>query len=200
MGGSRAGGATDFMRSHVVHRSDADGSAYVSTVCRDRYRSSSARPCCTNSGVRVGRGLAPGLGSGRGASCTAAKGANFVGPGDQGAPMHIGLTSDGLGAGRLEVDNVRLDLAGMLLWVDGRHVHITVQEALLLKVLMENAGRVLRREDLLTRVWGPERGRLSNTMSVVTSRLRRKLLRPDGTSRIRTIPTVGYILDTGRLD
>src|SRR3954447_7894201 len=68
------------------------------------------------------------------------------------------------------------------------------------KVLMENAGRVLHREDLLTRVWGPERGRLSNTMSVVTSRLRRKLLRPDGTSRIRTIPTVGYILDTGRLD
>lgn len=123
-----------------------------------------------------------------------------MGTGDQEVPAQIDLTPADLGASRYEVDNVSLDLDGMLLRVDGRHVHITVQEAMLLKVLMENAGRVLRRDELLDRVWGPERGRLSNTMSVMTSRLRRKLLRPDGTSRIRTIPTVGYVLDTGRLD
>jgi two-component system, OmpR family, response regulator len=98
----------------------------------------------------------------------------------------------------LEADGVRLDLGTMALWVDGRRVDITMQELLLLKLLMESGGRVLRGEDLLDRAWGPDRGRMSNTMSVLLYRLRRKLLRPDGSSRIRTVRNVGYAFDASR--
>ena len=99
----------------------------------------------------------------------------------------------------VQVDNVTLDLTAMLLWVDGRHVHVTVQEFILLRVLMENAGRILGREALLNLAWGPDQGRLSNTLQVFMSRLRRKLARPDGTSRIRTVRSVGYVFDVSAL-
>jgi two-component system OmpR family response regulator len=92
-----------------------------------------------------------------------------------------------------------LDIGAMLLWVDGRHVHVTVQEFILLRVLMENAGRVMGREVLLNLAWGPEQGRLSNTLQVFMSRLRRKLARTDGTSRIRTVRSVGYVFDVAAL-
>ncbi len=96
----------------------------------------------------------------------------------------------------LYVDGVRLDVRGMTLRVDERRVDLTAQEFTLLRLLMENAGRVLRRDELLDLAWGPSRGRTSNTMSVLVSRLRRKLLRPDGTSRLRTVRNVGYVFDT----
>ena len=96
----------------------------------------------------------------------------------------------------LRVDNVELDVDGMLLWVDDRQVDITPQEFGLLKVLIQNSGKVLSREELLTLAWRPDRGRMSNTLSVLISRIRRKLRRPDGSSRIRTVRGIGYALDT----
>lgn len=96
----------------------------------------------------------------------------------------------------LRVDNVELDVEGMRLWVDDRHVYITPQEFGLLKVLIQNSGKVLSREELLSLAWRPDRGRMSNTLSVLMSRIRRKLLRPDGSSRIRTVRGIGYSLDT----
>lgn len=95
----------------------------------------------------------------------------------------------------LHVDGVDLDRDAMILRVDGRRTPITPREFALLNVLMENAGRVLTQQELLDRTWGPGRGRDSNTLVVFTSRLRRKLRRPDGSSRIRTVRTIGYVLD-----
>jgi two-component system OmpR family response regulator len=100
----------------------------------------------------------------------------------------------------LHVDDVRLDLDGIALRVDGASVAITSQEFLLLQTLMDSAGRVVGREQLLNQVWGPDRGRMSNTLSVLMSRIRHKLLRPDRTSRIRTVRGVGYVFDTSPVD
>jgi DNA-binding winged helix-turn-helix (wHTH) protein len=83
----------------------------------------------------------------------------------------------------------------MIVRLHGRRVPITPQEFLLLTLLMENAGRVITRSELLDRIWGPGRGRDSNTLAVFTSRLRRKLRRPDGSARIRTVRGVGYVFD-----
>ena len=98
----------------------------------------------------------------------------------------------------IELDGVELDLEGVMLYVSGEPVPITLQEFRILTVLMRAAGRVIPREELLDQVWGTSRGRGSNTLSVLVSRLRRKLARPDGTSRIRTIRTLGYAFDVPR--
>jgi DNA-binding response OmpR family regulator len=100
----------------------------------------------------------------------------------------------------LSIDGVQLDIDGMVLWVDGRRVAVTAHEFILLEMLMDSAGRVLGRDELLDHAWGPDGGRASNTMVVMLSRLRHKLLRPDGTSRIRTIRKVGYVFDTRPTD
>ena len=100
----------------------------------------------------------------------------------------------------ITVDDVRLDTDAVLLWVDGRHVPIAAQEFVLLSLFLHNAGRVIGREELLERAWGPDRGRMSNTVSVHISRLRRKLLRPDGTSRLRTVHGLGYVFDVSSPD
>ena len=100
----------------------------------------------------------------------------------------------------ITVDDVRLDTDAVLLWVDGRHVPIAAQEFVLLSLFLHNAGRVIGREELLERAWGPDRGRMSNTVSVHISRLRRKLLRPDGTSRLRTVHGLGYVFDVNSPD
>ncbi|MDX6308855.1 MAG: two-component system, OmpR family, response regulator RegX3 [Nocardioidaceae bacterium] len=95
----------------------------------------------------------------------------------------------------IAVDGMELDLGAMTLQVDGRQVHLTLQEFRILTVLLESAGRVITRRELLDLAWGHERGRTSNTLSVLVGRLRTKLLRPDGTGRIRTVRSVGYIVD-----
>lgn len=97
--------------------------------------------------------------------------------------------------GALQADGVDVDRDAMIVRLYGRRVPITPQEFLLLTLLMENAGRVMTRSELLDRIWGPGRGRDSNTLAVFTSRLRRKLRRPDGSSRIRTVRGVGYVFD-----
>src|SRR6478609_1552094 len=98
----------------------------------------------------------------------------------------------------VELDGVELDLEGVMLYVSGEPVPITLQEFRILAVLMGAAGRVISREELLNEVWGESKGRGSNTLSVLVSRLRRKLARTDGTSRIRTIRTMGYAFDVPR--
>jgi DNA-binding response OmpR family regulator len=96
---------------------------------------------------------------------------------------------------RLGIGDVELDLDGMSVRVAGERIDLTHQEFAVLQELMDNAGKVLDRKQLLDHAWGRNRGRRSNTMSVVISRLRRKLRRADGADRIRTVRGVGYIFD-----
>jgi DNA-binding response OmpR family regulator len=117
---------------------------------------------------------------------------------DLGRSIASGRAADGAPARAprtLHVDGVALDREGMVLRVDGRRLPLTPQEFLLLNLLMEHAGCVLTRQELLDRIWGPGRGRDSNTLVVFASRLRRKLRRPDGSSRLRTVCAVGYVFD-----
>jgi DNA-binding response OmpR family regulator len=70
-----------------------------------------------------------------------------------------------------------------------------LQEFRILRLLMEEPGRVVSRQEIIDRLWGADKGPMSNSLSVIVSRLRRKLIRPDGSSRIRTVRTVGYAFD-----
>ncbi len=74
--------------------------------------------------------------------------------------------------------------------VDGKPVSLTYKEFMLLQLLMENRGLVLRRELLLDRIWGPETERENRTLDVHIRTLRAKL-GPAG-SFIQTVRGVGY--------
>ena len=88
----------------------------------------------------------------------------------------------------ITVGKVCLDTVAQSVSVDGQPVDLARREYMLLKSLMENAGRVHTRSVLETRLytWGEEVS--SNAVEVHIHRLRKKL----GNDFIKTIRGVGY--------
>ena len=88
----------------------------------------------------------------------------------------------------ITVGNVCLDSVAQSVSVDGQPVDLARREYMLLKSLMENAGRVQTRSVLENRLytWGEEVS--SNAVEVHIHRLRKKL----GNDFIKTIRGVGY--------
>jgi phosphate regulon transcriptional regulator PhoB len=95
----------------------------------------------------------------------------------------------------LQAGGVALDPARHRVTVAGAEIGLTPKEFELLQTLMEAAGRVLSREQLLSRVWGYARADEieSRTVDVHVRRLRAKL--GAAGSRIATVKTIGYRFD-----
>jgi two-component system phosphate regulon response regulator PhoB len=93
---------------------------------------------------------------------------------------------------RLEVGGVLIDIAGHQLRVRGKEVALTATEFRLLRLLMERAGRVQTRGQLLSDVWGYAEDIDSRTVDTHIRRLRRKL--GAEADRIETVIGVGYRL------
>ncbi|WP_082579357.1 response regulator transcription factor [Arthrobacter sp. Soil736] len=74
--------------------------------------------------------------------------------------------------------------------IGGRVIDLSAREFVMARTFMENAGRVLSREQLLSRVWGYHFEGSSNVVDVYVRYLRHKL----GAERIQTIRGVGYRL------
>jgi two-component system response regulator RegX3 len=93
----------------------------------------------------------------------------------------------------LEVGDVRVDAARHEVFVNGEPVELPLKEFELLEFLMSNAGRVLTRDTLIDRVWGPNYFGDTKTLDVHVKRLRSKI-EPDPAkpSRIVTVRGVGY--------
>ena len=93
----------------------------------------------------------------------------------------------------LEVADVRLDPDRHEVTVRGEHVALPLKEFDLLEILLDNAGRVLTRDTLIDRVWGPNYVGDTKTLDVHIKRLRSKLEEdPSRPSRIVTIRGLGY--------
>ncbi len=95
----------------------------------------------------------------------------------------------------VRVGAVTLDPGAFRVHVDGHSISLSAQELRLLRVLMENAGRVLTRRVLLDDAWGVGYPDHNKTLEVHVRRLRVKLGEGAGTSPIRTVRGVGYIFD-----
>lgn len=105
-------------------------------------------------------------------------------PGDE----SVGLSSD-----RLEVGELSLDPERHEVHLSGRLVSLPLKEFELLELLMSNAGRVLTRETLIDRIWGPHYVGDTKTLDVHVKRLRAKIEDdPARPSRITTIRGLGY--------
>jgi len=92
--------------------------------------------------------------------------------------------------------HVTVDFKRRNISVSGQVQYLTRTEWLVLSQLINNAGRLMLYEDLLTRVWGPEYRDDVQLLRTCISRLRSKLeVDPDNPQLIRTIPKTGYIIE-----
>jgi two-component system response regulator RegX3 len=106
---------------------------------------------------------------------------------------------DGPGADTLEVGDVRLDPGRHEVFVHGSSVALPLKEFELLEILLANAGRVLTRETLIDRVWGPHYVGDTKTLDVHVKRLRSKIEDdPSKPRRITTIRGLGYKFEAVR--
>jgi two-component system response regulator RegX3 len=93
----------------------------------------------------------------------------------------------------LEVGDVRLDASRHEVFVRGELVGLPLKEFELLELLLGNAGRVLTRDVLIDRIWGPNYFGDTKTLDVHIKRLRAKLEDdPSHPTRIVTVRGVGY--------
>ena len=93
----------------------------------------------------------------------------------------------------IEPGNIILNTDQYGLTVDGHAVDLTRKEFELLKLLMENRGKVLKRDYLLEKVWGYEFYGETRTVDVHIRHLRKKLgLDETSENGIDTIRGLGY--------
>jgi two-component system response regulator RegX3 len=103
------------------------------------------------------------------------------------------------GEGVLEVGDVRLDPERHEVAIRGREAALPLKEFELLELLLANAGRVLTRDTLISRVWGHDYVGDTKTLDVHVKRLRAKVEDdPSNPRRIVTIRGLGYKYDRPR--
>lgn len=95
-----------------------------------------------------------------------------------------------LRAAGLEFDTVRRRASR-----DGRDLALSPKEAILLELLMRNAGQPVTRSMIAEVVWGAGYNDFTNLIEVFVNRLRQKIA-PGGDSPIVTVRGVGYSLRT----
>jgi two-component system phosphate regulon response regulator PhoB len=126
-------------------------------------------------------------------------------PGELAARVRAVLRRVGSGAGRadteaVEAGGVRLDIARHRVTRQGRDVHLGPTEFRLLRVLMENPGRVFDREQILDRVWGRDIHVEMRTVDAHVRRLRKALNASGGVDVIRTVRGTGYAFEIAKGD
>lgn len=95
----------------------------------------------------------------------------------------------------LDAGGIRLDVTARRVTVDGEDVSLANKEFELLRYLMERAGRLLSREEILADVWGDSDLRGSKTLDMHISWLRKKIGDDGGPRRIVTVRGVGFRFD-----
>jgi two-component system KDP operon response regulator KdpE len=94
-----------------------------------------------------------------------------------------------------ETGDLKVDLSRRLVTINGQDVSLTPTEYDLLRVMVQNAGKVLTHHQLLRQVWGTGYESEAHLLRVNMSNLRRKIeLDPTRPRYILTEPGVGYRL------
>ena len=76
---------------------------------------------------------------------------------------------------------------------NGESTQLTERESALLKLFIDNKNTILKREKILTELWGTDDYFMGRSMDVFISRLR-KIFREDESIRIENIPRIGFKL------
>lgn len=92
-----------------------------------------------------------------------------------------------------QIGRFQFDFQNQLLVIDGQKRRLTERESTILKLLCLSKNNVIRREQILTAIWGENDYFAGRSLDVFISKLR-KYFSPDSNIRIENIPKVGFIL------
>lgn len=95
----------------------------------------------------------------------------------------------------LEREGMLLNLNDASLSYKGEKISLTKNEFRILQMLMENAGKIVARNDIIARLWESDEFIDDNTLTVNVARLRKKLENAGMEGRIKTKKGSGYYLD-----
>lgn len=100
----------------------------------------------------------------------------------------------------LDFADISLNLESNDLSCGDETIHLRMKEFLILKILMENAGRIISKETLLERAWGIDSDADANNVEAHISFLRKKLRFLEAHVQIETVPKLGYRLVASEAD
>jgi two-component system response regulator RegX3 len=93
----------------------------------------------------------------------------------------------------IELGPIRMDIDARRCFVNGEEIKLRKKEFALLRLLLENPGRVLTREVLIDRIWGSDYVGDTKTLDVHIKRLRTLIEdNPKNPEHITTVRGVGY--------
>jgi len=91
----------------------------------------------------------------------------------------------------LESNGVKVDLEKVMVHVEGRDVQLPKKEFELLVLLIGKPGKVFKRDEIYSQIWGNDLFVGDRTIDVHIRKLREKI----GDERIKTIKGIGYKFD-----
>lgn len=97
---------------------------------------------------------------------------------------------------RVDARSLAIDFTARRVTRSGAEVPLTPREWAVLELLAARKGRVVRRQELLESVWQDDSRSASESLDVILSRLRRKLVGPRSGCVIRTIRGEGFVFET----
>jgi two-component system KDP operon response regulator KdpE len=111
------------------------------------------------------------------------------------AVRHLTQSRVGKAEPVVQTGELRVDLAGRMVWVGSEEIHLTPIEFKLLAVLVRHSGRVVTQKQLLKEVWGHGSDEQGHYLRNYIHHLRHKLeADPARPVYLRTEPGVGYRL------
>lgn len=93
----------------------------------------------------------------------------------------------------LSLGELSMDDEKHAVYVNENHCELTFKEYELLKMLLENVGIVLKRESIMSRIWGTDYMGETRTVDMHIKTLRQKL--GEAGNRIKTVRNVGYMIE-----
>lgn len=95
----------------------------------------------------------------------------------------------------LEHRGVMLNLGDATVNFQGKKLELTKNDYRILQILMENAGKIVARDEIMARLWESDEFIDDNTLTVNVTRLRRKLEEVGISQFISTKKGIGYIIE-----
>ena len=94
----------------------------------------------------------------------------------------------------MEWNGAILNLADATVLYQDQKLELSKNEFKILQILLENTGKIVSRESIMTRLWDSNEFIDDNTLTVNVTRLRRKLEEIGLSDYIQTKKVVGYLL------
>lgn len=94
---------------------------------------------------------------------------------------------------QLKLEEIIMDDEKHAVFVNEKQCELTYKEYEFLKMLLENIGIVLKRESIMSRIWGTDYMGETRTVDMHIKTLRQKL--GEGGNHIKTVRNVGYMIE-----